>query len=274
MAGKRKLMWGNAILCLLVFYITLLAALFVLQRRLIYHPETPMHLPAEYGFTQASEISLRAADGTKLTAWHAPAFEGAKTLVYFHGNAGHLGDRALKLKVFAEAGYGILAVSYRGFGNSDGSPDEHGIFADARAAMQHLLAQDVAPHDMVLYGESLGSGVAVQMATEVSGVAALVLEAPYTSVAARAQEMYPFVPIGLLIKDHFDSLSKLGQVNAPLLILHGERDDVIPVHHGRRLYDSFPGRKAATFFPEYGHSDFAPQVLVEKVSAFVQNPPQ
>lgn len=256
---------------ILFVYVGLCAALFLLQRQLMYLPETDMGPPALYGLHDTRVFKIKAADDTALTGWYLPARDGFPTILYFHGNAGHLGHRSHKFTAFHEAGFGVLAVSYRGYGDSAGSPTEQGLYADARAALQYTRdVLHIAPQHMIFYGESMGTGVAVQMATE-TAPAALVLEAPYTSVEARSQELYPYMPVSLLIRDRYHSLDKISTVHAPLLIFHGDDDRVIPVRHGRTLLAAANAPKEGVFFPGIGHTDFDAQHLTNHLIEFLRH---
>jgi fermentation-respiration switch protein FrsA (DUF1100 family) len=254
---------------LLLIYTLLLAMLFVMQRKILYFPQKESLMPASFGLHDFHKISLTTQDGVTITGWFAEAEEGFPTLLYFHGNAGHIGGRAQKLNMFHEAGFGILGVSYRGYGDSKGSPSEKGLYADARAAFDYLANdRGLQPQQIMLYGESLGSGVAVQLASEHPDLAMLILEAPYISVEQRAQELYTIVPVRLLLKDKFHSLKKLPDVAAPILIFHGELDETIPARHGRIMLESAPGKAHGKFFSGTGHNDFPMQEIIREINAF------
>jgi fermentation-respiration switch protein FrsA (DUF1100 family) len=259
----------NIFLTLLAAYGLLVALLFAFQRRLIYHPDKVIGTPAAYGLSGFSEQLIPSGDGVTLQVWYRPAAPGFPTIIYYHGNAAHIGNRADILGHLAEKGFGVLGLSYRGYGKSTGSPSEQGIYNDARAAIGFLTAQHIPLSRIILYGESLGSGVAVQMATEFA-VGGLVLEAPYTSVAARAAELYYYIPVKLLIQDKFHSLEKIGRVRAPLLLFHGERDMVIPVAHGRALFEAAPSPKHSFFFPQVAHNDFDTAAISAHVLDFAK----
>jgi uncharacterized protein len=177
-------------------------------------------------------------------------------IAYFHGNGGHIGYRAERLKRFVRDGFGALFLEYRGYGGNPGTPTQDGLFADARAALDFLANQGIRAERTVLYGESLGSGVAVQMASE-RPVAAVVLEAPYDSVAAVARRHYAFVPVNVLLKDRFDSIARINAVQAPILLMHGERDAIVPVDSGRRLFAAANEPKEIWTAPDAGHNDLA-----------------
>jgi uncharacterized protein len=238
-------------------YLAALAALFIFQRSLLYVPDTAAPTLAEVGLQGVMEpVRTATADGLQLLAWYRPPSSNpGLILVYFHGNAGHIGHRADRVRPYLDAGYGVLLVEYRGFGGNPGQPSEAGFYADAQAAVDFLGQRGITPSRMIIYGESLGTAVAVEMATT-RGCAALVLEAPFTSVAAVAQSRYWMFPVRQLVLDKFDSLSKIGRLGCPLFLMHGERDGVIPIRYGRELFSAAPQPKEAKWFPEGSHVNF------------------
>ena len=236
-------------------YSVMAGFMFVAQRRMMYHPDTSAPVLDMAGVPEMSAVTLMTADGLELLAWHrAPVVEGLPTLVYLHGNAGHIGHRGGKVKPYLDAGYGVLLVSWRGYGGNPGSPTEEGLYHDARAALDFLEAQGVPPGRIVVYGESIGSGPAVQVATE-REIGALVLEAPLTSAADVAQRHYWYLPARYLVLDRYESLAKIGRVKAPLFIFHGERDRVVPVDMGRSLLAAASEPKDARFFAGADHNN-------------------
>lgn len=244
------------LLTLLIAYGIVLAYLYFLQRNLIYLPDKAIAAPTEYGLEGFRDERAATADGVNIQLWHRSAADGFPTVLYLHGNASHLGNRAGILNALAEKGFGVLGLSYRGYGKSDGSPTEQGLYEDARAAVRFLTeTQRLSLQQILLYGESLGSGVAVQMATEFT-VGGLILQSPYTSVAGRAAEIYFYIPVRLLIKDRYDSIDKIARVNAPILLFHGDLDDTIPVAHAKTLLSAASAKKKAFFFPHVSHNDF------------------
>lgn len=264
---KRRVIMLITVVC--TVYVIFNVGLFVLQRNFIYFPGRNLGTPEQYGATAWEAVSLRSDDGMKITAWRHDAASGYPTLVYFHGNAGHIGDRIGKYSAIAEAGFGVVVLSYRGYGNSEGTPTEEGLYRDARAAINYALGEMGLPVSrLVLYGESLGTGVAIQMATEYP-VAGIVLEAPYTSIVRRGQAMFPrIIPVSLLLKDRFASIDKIGQVKAPLLLFHGEKDNVVPVSDGREIFDAANEPKEGHFFPEVDHVQFDLPELVSLMERF------
>ena len=264
MGATRLLTWLAIAIAL---YATVIAALYLGQRRLMYLPDARRPDPAA-GVPELAEMSLRTADGLDLLAWYRPAPAGAPTLVYFHGNAGHLGDRAAKLRLYLDAGLGVLIPAYRGYSGNEGRPSEAGLYHDGRAALSFLNAQGVAPQSIVVYGESLGCGVAVQLATE-QNVGAIVLEAPFTSMAAVAQHHYPWTPARWLVRDRYDNLAKIGGVTAPVLVVHGMADRVVPSAMGEQLHAAAREPKRLALLRSTGHNDMHRNGLVAAVLNFV-----
>lgn len=251
-----------------VCYLALVAFLYLFQRQLLYLPDrTRPHLGALAGIG-VQEVALPTADGLALLAWYRPAGGDRPVIVYFHGNGGHIGYRADRVERFAREGYGILMPEYRGYGGNPGQPSEVGLFADAAAALRFVEAQGVPGNRIVLYGESLGTGVAVWAATRYA-VGAVVLESPFTSIAAAAQHHYPFVPALWLVSDRYDSLSRIGQVRAPILMLHGARDGIIPPQLGEMLFAAAPEPKEQWIAPQAGHNDLGRSGALDIAIAFI-----
>jgi fermentation-respiration switch protein FrsA (DUF1100 family) len=170
-----------------------------------------------------------------------------------------------------DAGFGLFLAEYRGYGGNAGKPDEEGLTADARAVMSYLAENGIAPSRLIVFGESLGGGPAVKMAVEVP-VVGLVLESPYTSIADVAQAHYWYLPARWLVLDRWDSAGRISALRAPLLIIHGENDRVVPIRFGRRLFDLAPEPKQALFVPGAGHNDlFDHTEVIDAIMAFVQD---
>ena len=270
----------NFITVTAVVYVVFVAALYVFQRNIMYFPDTSVPSPVLSGVPEMQPVTLDTEDGLNLLAWYR-AVEGQPVVVYFHGNAGNIGARGFKARPYLDAGFGMLLVSYRGYGGNRGSPTEEGLYADGRAALDFLKAQGVAPERTVIYGESLGTGVAVQMASELgreNPVAALVLEAPLTSMGDVAAHHYPYVPARLLIRDHFDSAAKIAGVNTPVLIIHGDRDRTIPIKFGRMLFDAAAEPKESRWLEGGDHNGLydlgAAEVVIEFVRRRVADGPE
>ena len=248
----RMLLGGLLIIGAVI--VAALLAVWMLQRNLIFHPDPERIAPAAIGLKGVEEVVLERPQGVKVLAWHAKARDGQPTLLYFHGNAGNLAARADRIVLFQQAGYGIFMMSYRGYSGSTGSPTETDNIADALAAHAYLTAENVNADDIILYGESLGSGVAVQVAKQ-QDFGGIILDAPYTSLADVGARIYPYLPVRLAIADHYDSLSVIAQVKAPLLIVHGTDDFVIPIELGQQLFEAASEPKKFVELKGAGHSD-------------------
>lgn len=239
-----------------IAYVVVVAGMYLGQRSLQYHPDrTASGNPADVGLSMMKPVTIRTEDKLDLTGWYAPATEeGHPTVILFHGNAGKMSGRAIKAAHFIEKGYGFLLVEYRGFGDNPGAPTEAGFYLDARAAIQFVKAQGVPENDIVLYGESIGTGVAVQMATEIQS-RGLILEAPFKSAVDIAKMRYYWLPVDFLIKDRFDNFSKIKNVKMPLLIIHGDEDMVVPYAEGIGLFEAANHPKELITINGGGHSD-------------------
>ncbi len=240
---------SNILVIAVLVYAALLAYLYFNQRNMMYFPDTspPNQIGPEGLETSFETAEVTTKDNLSLKGWYIPPRDKDKpVIVVFHGNAGHYGDRLDKMAGFAFNGYGLLLAGYRGYGGNPGKPSEQGLYADARAYLDWLEAKGIPGSQIVLYGESLGTGVAVQMATE-REIGALVLEAPYSATSDVAQSVYFFMPVKLLMKDQYRSVDKIGQVTAPVLIVHGALDRMIPIAFGRMLFEQ--ANEPKTFIP-------------------------
>ena len=257
-----------AILAVLLFvYVGLAAMLYFTQRSMMYFPETIHTSPAEAGLPEAEEISLTAADGVRIVGWHVAPRDGQPVILYLHGNGGALRYRVERFHRLIKEGVGLVAIEYRGYGGSEGSPSEAGLFADAEAAYA-FAASRYRPDQLVLWGESLGTGVAVYLAAE-KPVGRVILEAPFTSTAAVAAQRYWFMPVRLLMKDQFRSDERIANVTAPVLILHGLNDRVVPYAMGEQMFDLTKGNKHIVRFIDGGHEDLDQYGALHAVGRFL-----
>ncbi len=239
---------------LFAFYAVIAVAAFVLQRRLMYFPDPDRVSPASFNLPGVKERIIDAPDGARLISWYAPPAPGQPTILYFHGNAGNLASRSERVRRYVSRGYGVLFLSYRSYGGSSGDPSERANVADAKLAYDSLIEDGTDPDDIFVYGESLGSGVAVQLAAE-NEIGGLVLDAPYTTIVDVAALAYPYLPVRPFMFDRYETMRYLPRVRAPLLVLHGEADRVIPVDMGRAVYAAANAPKEIVTFPRAGHSD-------------------
>jgi len=251
-----------------VGYVGGLAALFLLQRSLLFPiPQTVRTSPEAAGFPEAEEHILTTADGEKIIVWHLPAKPGHPVVLYFHGNGDFLAGFFGRFRDVIANGTGIVALSYRGYAGSSGQPSEQGLLQDCAAAYAFTAGRYSADR-IVVWGFSLGSGVAVALAAE-QPVGKLILEAAYTSIADVAASVFPIFPIRLGLRDAFHSDARIARVKAPLLIMHGARDATIPIAFGERLFALAREPKQFVRFPEGGHNDLDCYGAIETARQFI-----
>jgi fermentation-respiration switch protein FrsA (DUF1100 family) len=269
--GGRMRHLKTALLASVVLYMAGITSLRAFQRDIMYFPDgLPRVPPSQYEMLDGvQEISFTTADGVELVAWYATAPASRPTVVMFHGNGGSLRGERYRLKHFMDARMGVLLVAYRGYSGNAGSPSEQGLYADARAALDWLEASGVASESIVLYGISLGSGVATKMAAE-RDLGAVVLESPYTSTVDVAAWRFPVVPVTWLMEDRFESLARIGSITEPLLVMHGDRDSVVPQRFGRRLFDAANEPKQGFWPRGLGHNDIFDNGGFDTALAFIE----
>jgi fermentation-respiration switch protein FrsA (DUF1100 family) len=262
----RRVLIGTVIAALCI-YVGIATVLYVTQRSLMYFPDTVHVTPAQAGLLEAEEVALTAADGVGITVWHIAPKNSKPVILYFHGNGGALHYRVERFKKLLADGVGLVALEYRGFGGNAGTPSEHGLIADAEAAYAFATARYPAKQ-IVVWGESLGSGVAVAIAAE-KPIGRVILEAPFTSTAAVASIRYWYMPVRLLMKDQFHSDERIGRVTAPLLILHGFQDRTVPYAMGEQLFDLANQPKHIVKFLDGGHEDLDANGALNAVARFL-----
>jgi fermentation-respiration switch protein FrsA (DUF1100 family) len=196
-----------------------------------------------------------AEDGVKLHGWFARRDSAIATLVISHGNAGNLSHRLPVIKTFRDLGFNVFLYDYRGYGRSEGSPDETGVYRDGRAAFDYVINRtDVDPTNVILFGTSLGGAVAVDVALD-RPAAGLILESTFSSATDVARTAYPFLPAQFLLRSKFDSAEKIRSIHIPLLVLHGDRDRIIPISLGRKLFEAANEPKTFFVVPGADHND-------------------
>ncbi len=236
-------------------YFLALTGLFLFQRSFLYFPNhyyTPLSRVHEHQSFQ--ELPVRTADGLNLKAWYAPATSKPFTIVFFHGNGDSLYSASPVADPYIQAGYGFLIAEYRGYSGFGGKPTEAGLYADARACLNALRSRGVKSENVVLFGHSLGTGVATQMAEEFP-VGGVMLLAPYLSIPKIAQIEFPVFPAKWIVLDRFENEKKIGKVHVPVLIVNGALDRVIPPLQGRRLYEMANEPRKFYSLPDCGHND-------------------
>ena len=251
--------------------ILLLAVIWAGQRRAMYFPFGGTPSLAAADLPRAESVTLATEDGLSLGAWFVPAAAPPRfTAIVFNGNAGNRAHRAELAEALRRHGIAVLLMDYRGFGGNVGAPSEEGLARDARAARAYLLTRpDVDPDRLVYFGESLGTAVATRLAAE-HAPAALILRSPFASMTDVGRLHYPFLPVGLLLRDRYDTVERITQVGCPVLVIAGDRDAIIPLAHSRRLFEAAPEPKQLVVIAGAGHNDVALLAGREMIDAIVR----
>lgn len=240
------------------------------ERGITYQPNPQHTAPADVRLSHVVEQELVTPDGQRLVVWRLAAQPGRPTLLYFHGNGDPLTYRSGRIASFEAEGYGVYMMAYRGFSGSTGSPSETAIIADARLAYDTLAADGVAARDIILYGELLGTSVALQVAVA-TPAAGLILEAPFTSMVDAWRQFAPILPVGLLLRDRYDLAAVIGRLRMPLLVMHGRRDRLVSFALGRALFAAAPEPKRFEAFPEAAHANLYDYNAISAVRRFVDD---
>ena len=259
----------SILIYVICIYLIVILIMFTFQRSLLYLPLKEKLDPIFYSNTGLKKIHFKTSDGLILSAlFKNPTSINSKTLVVFHGNAGHIGHRVEKFTPFLDEGYGLLLVEYRGYGENPGKPTEDGFYKDGVAALEFLSKQNISKQKTILYGESLGCGLAVKFSTE-DKYHSTILEAPYTSITDVASHHYWYLPTKWLVLDRFDILEIIKFIKSPLLVVHGEKDNVIRIELGKKIYNSAPAPKEALFINNAGHNNVYEFNIFKKITYFI-----
>lgn len=250
-------------------YAVILLYMYLQQRSLQYFPSREGTAPELLGLSGVTEHRVTTPDGETIVLWHAEPQAGQPTILFFHGNGGEISGRHERMAFYQQQGFGVLFLSYRGYGASTGEISEQGFITDALTAYAFLVARGVEPARIAVVGESLGTGVAVQLAAQ-KPVGALILEAPYTAAVDVAAEVYPWLPVRILMKDQFISRDHIAQVKAPLLVFHGDADRVIPVEQGRALFRMANEPKELVILPGGSHDVIGTPGVWAREAAFIR----
>jgi fermentation-respiration switch protein FrsA (DUF1100 family) len=267
---------GITLLVVVAVLAAALGLLWLFQRRLLYFPTPGPVPPAASVLPGAEDVTFETADGLRLAGWFVPAPPGGPAdrvgrarpaVLVCNGNGGDRSMRAPLAAALSRMGLAVLLFDYRGYGGNPGHPTEEGLAADARAALGYLAARpEVDPERVIYFGESLGAAVALRLATE-RPPAALVLRSPFASLAEVGRRHYPVLPVSLLLRDRYDSAALAGRLDAPLLVVAGGRDQIVPAGHSRRLFDAAPQPKRLVVLDGAGHNDdellAGPRLLAE-----------
>ncbi len=228
------------ILSLALFYVTAMAAIYFAQTLFIYLPETPTRnleaSPTDIDLLY-DNVFLTTKDQIKIHAWHIPASQAEKTILFMHGNAGNISHRLETIQIYNQLGFNILIFDYRGYGESGGKPSERGTYLDAISAWDYLIKEkNVRAENIIVVGRSLGGGVASELAKNVTP-AMLILESTFSSMSDISKEHYPFMPTNLIVKHKYNTVNKLKEISCPIVVVHSKDDELIPFSHGQLIYD-------------------------------------
>ena len=230
-------------------YFIFLVSTYIFQRNLLYHPKINNYDDHKLS-VKVEKIRIKTSDNIELLSWHHNKnLNENKTLLFFHGNAGSLENRTEKLNHFGSMKLNFLIVSWRGFSGNKGKPTEEGLYEDARSAIRWLNSKGIKEKNIIIYGESLGTAVAIEVAQN-KNFAGIILEAPFTSMIDAGKDKYPFLPVKWLLKDKYESSKKIKNINSPILVMHGKVDSIVPFNMGKKIYE-LANQPKYFYFSEY-----------------------
>ena len=269
MQPKVRNFFLEIIIGIIVIYSSLLVILFIFQRNLMYHPQENNYFGDKLE-VEIEKVNITTIDNINLLGWfHKKDLNKFKTIIYFHGNAGTLDNRIYKLNHFMDMEVNFLIIAWRGFSGNQGSPSEKGLYIDGRSAVNWVLKQGVIEEDIILYGESLGTGIATEIAQH-RNFAGVILETPFTSMINAAKEFYPYIPVNLLLKDRFENFKKIKNINSPVLIMHGEKDTIVPFTMGRKMYQLANEPKYSYFTKHDDHMMVYNEPMIKTLKNFIK----
>jgi fermentation-respiration switch protein FrsA (DUF1100 family) len=266
---KRRNFFLEAVIGILVIYGSVLIILYIFQRSLMYHPDENNYFGDKLE-VKIEKVKITTSDNIKLLGWfHKKDLKNFKTIVYFHGNAGKLENRIYKLNYFKEMDVNFLIIAWRGFSGNNGKPTEKGLYEDGKSAIIWLKNLGLFEEDIIIYGESLGTGIATELAQN-NKFAGLILETPFTSMIEAAKNFYPYIPVGLLLKDKYKNDKKISNINIPLLVMHGEADQIVPFWMGKKIYEMANQPKYSYFTKFDDHMMEYDEKLVSTLKTFLK----
>ena len=251
-------------------YFLILVFLYFYQRNLLYHPNENNYSGDQIS-APIEKVKIKTEDNIDLIGWfHEKDLQKFKTVLFFHGNAGSLENRIYKLNHFHKMNVNFLIIAWRGFSGNEGKPSEEGLYKDGRSGINWLVKKGVKEENIVIYGESLGTGVATHLSQN-KKFAGVVLETPFTSMTDAAKTFYPFIPVNLLLKDKFDNESKIQNIKVPILIMHGEADQIVPFFMGKKIYEKANEPKYSHFTKHDNHMMEYDENLVKALIIFFKS---
>ena len=246
---KKMNHFTTILLTFILIYFFILISTYIFQRNLLYHPSENNYSGDKLDVS-IIKVKIKTQDDIELLSWyHNKDIDKYKTILFLHGNAGSLENRIHKINHFKDMNVNFLLVAWRGFSGNKGKPTEKGLYEDARSAVTWLKSKGVKEKNIIIYGESLGTGVATEIAQN-KNFAGIILESPFTSMIDAGKDKYPYLPVRLLLKDKYESDKKIKNINRPMLILHGKVDNIVPFHMGKRMY-VLANEPKYSYFSEY-----------------------
>ena len=237
------------LLIFILIYFFILVSAYIFQRSLLYHP-TENNYSSDQILVSIEKVKIKTKDDIELMSWyHKKNLDNYKTVLFLHGNAGSLENRIHKINHFKDMNINFLLVAWRGFSGNKGKPTEKGLYEDAQSAVAWLKSKGVKENNIIIYGESLGTGVATEIAQN-KNFAGIILESPFTSMIDAGKDKYPYLPVRLLLKDKYESNKKIRNINSPILIMHGKVDNIVPFHMGKKMYE-IANEPKYSYFSEY-----------------------
>jgi len=267
---KARMWFSIIILVIVISYVGITITLYIFQRNLMYHP-TENNYSGDQLKVKIEKVKITTEDNLELLGWyHEKDLKKFKTILYLHGNAGSLDNRIHKINNFQYMDINFLLLSWRGFSKNKGVPTEEGLYKDAIGAVKWLNQKGITKDNIIIYGESLGSGVTIEIAQN-ENFAGIILESPFTSMIEAGKTQYPIFPIKLLLKDKYESDKKIKNINSPILVMHGKSDKLVPFWMGEKLFN-MANEPKYSFFPENDdHMMEYNEDLVNSLSQFIKN---
>ena len=268
---NNKKMYNLFLVSLVVLvYLLVTLGLYIFQRNLLYHP-TENNYYGDKLTVKIEKVKIKTDDNIDLLAWyHNKDIKKFKTILYLHGNAGSLENRIHKINHFKDMNINFLLLAWRGFSGNKGEPTEQGLYRDARSAVKWLINQGVIEENIIIYGESLGSGVATEIAQN-KNFAGIILESPFTSMVAAGKSKYPIFPIKLLLKDRYESDKKITNIISPILVMHGEVDKIVPFWMGEKMFQLANEPKYSYFSKYDDHMMEFNNELINSIKLFIKS---
>ncbi len=250
--NKKLIKMNNLILLLLILifiYLFILISTYLFQRNLLYHP-TENNYSGDKLIVSVEKIKIKTGSNIELLSWyHKKNINDYKTILFLHGNAGSLENRIHKINNFKDLNVNFLLLAWRGFSGNKGFPTEQNLYEDAWSAIKWLKSEGIKESNIIIYGESLGTGVATEIAQN-KNFAGVILESPFTSMIDAGKTKYPYLPVKFLLKDKYESNKKIQNIKTPILIMHGKVDNIVPFYMGEKMYD-LANEPKYSYFTEY-----------------------